>query len=216
MNTNQMIPIDLYYSNILPYIFEYPEFDLRLFLKNALVNSWWHNLIYSYDFINVLLKCMDIKRPNNFNNIISPKERMKIALNKIYIHDISLVNNIIPLGNSAYDLVISNSFEIRGNIEDIQLYMEDNQQSIDLELINNIDYNYLSQVDIYTCNPHFPDNIHLWKLEMYLGYEEMEWCKTIHLFSTNKPNNYNFRIRGNCKIKEVDMNTQIQREYIQE
>jgi hypothetical protein len=212
MTTLNDFPPELFLNHIFRCLVIDPDFDMRQFIKYSTTCKYWYSLIYNNDFINICLKHLDVTRPILFNSIISPIERMKVAINKVYIHDISLQNKLIPMCNSVYDLLISNSFKVRGNIEEIRLYSGDNNKIIDLELINNIDYNYLSQIDIYTNLPHFPNNINLWKLEMYLGYEELESCKTIHLFSTNKPSNYNFRIKGNCKVDELDLNTHIYRE----
>ena len=212
MTTIEHLPPEIFLNHIFRWLVIDTDFDMRQFIKYSTICKYWYSLIYSNDFINIFLKYMDVKRPIIFNSIISPIERMKVAINNVYIHDIIIQNKLIPMCNSVYDLLISNSFKIRGNIEEIQLYMEDNNQTIDLELINNIDYNYLSQIDIYTNLPHFPNNINLWKLEMSLVYEELKYCKTIHLFSTNKPENYNFRIKGNCKVNELELNTHIYRE----
>lgn len=214
MNTNELIPYDLYFSNILPYIFEDPKFDLRIFLKNALINKWWRELIYSYDFINVMLKTINIKRPKKFNDMINSTHRMKLALNKIYVNDISLQNDIIPDCNSINDLVISNSFKIIGNIEKIQLYTN---EIINLDVLNNIVYKDLSKLNIYTEMPHYPNNKNIWKLNIYLEYEIPKKIKTLELFSTNKPENYNFKIFGKCKIEEIQLYTNLYREmYLNE
>ena len=64
--------------------------------------------------------------------------------------------------DSVYDLVISNSYKIKGKIESIELYQDEN--IINNQYINDIDYNYLSQIEIYTNMPHFPNNINIWKI----------------------------------------------------
>lgn len=210
LTTINDIPYEIFHSNIFLYLMNDPDFDIRLFIKNSLVCKYWHNIIYNNDFINIFLKNMRVKRPEIFNTLFKPIERMKYAINIIYTHNVNIYNEILTMADCVYDLVLSNCINITGNIENILMIRDDDNNNINVDNLSNINYKNVETMSIYTCMPHFPNNINLWSIELDIYFKNKVFKKET-LFSTTHPENYRFTIKGNCRVKELELKTHLYR-----
>lgn len=209
LETLNNIPYEIFHSHIFLHLIKDPDFDIRLFIKNSLVCKYWYNIIYNNDFINIILKNMGFKRPDIFNTLFKPIERMKYTINRIYTHNVNIYNEIFTMADCVYDLVLSNCINITGNIENI-LMIRDDDNNINVDNLSNINYKNVDKMSIYTCMPHFPNNINLWSIELDIIFKNKVFTKKT-LFSTTHPENYRFTIKGNCRVKEIELKTHLYR-----
>jgi len=64
MTTISNLPIEIFQSYIFPFLVLDPNFDLRHFLEYTLVQHRWYTMIYSIDFINILVSLLNVSPPD--------------------------------------------------------------------------------------------------------------------------------------------------------
>jgi len=128
-----------------------------------------------------------------------------MLVDKLYRHTITLITDIIPIENEAFDFVESNSYKITGNIEKIIL------------LADSSDYNPLRHKDIDIVEKYSIDSTNC-NINISLPREEDNWwgleinteSHKLYLFnSKTPPQRFSFKIIGNCHIRELILHTNI-------
>lgn len=189
MNTLCDLPIELFYSNILLYLFD--NVSGRELIKYSTINKFWYNLIYSYEFTNLLFRKLNKTNFSDFRGLQCPKDKLKY----LYLHNYDLGISMTPMANCVYDAIVTNNLDIRGQIDCIKL--ERNNKS---NLIENYDKLNIEKINInidLKFNPHD----YLFKFTLNI-YQKDGTLIEDELFSTNRPSFYTFKIYGFCKIKE--------------
>jgi hypothetical protein len=197
MTTLCDLPVELFYSNILPYLFYNGNEYCHGTMNYARINKFWYNIIYSDEFVNIILKIIHRERPKEFENIVNPLERMKL----IYEHQYIVGIKMTPMANCIYDVIVTNNIDIDGHINTITMLnktqiIEDNL----LEPYININ---IEKVNISICFAAFPNNYNnMFKFTLNINNDIEDV-----LFSTNRPELYTFNILGFCKINEYTTTT---------
>jgi len=199
MTTLCDLPVELFYSNILPYLFyNGNEYCHGTTLMNyTRINKFWYNIIYSEEFVNIILKIIHRERPKEFENIVNPLERMKL----IYEHQYIVGIKMRPMANCLYDVIVTNNIDIDGHINTIT--MLNKTQIIDDNLLEPYININIEKVNISICFAAFPNNnYNMFKFTLNIN-DDIEDV----LFSTNRPELYTFNILGFCKINEYKTTT---------
>lgn len=212
MTTLSNLPVEIFQSHIFPFLILDPDFDLRKFLNYALVEYKWYMMIYSIDFINILVSLLNISLPDSFYRCKISQEhyRMRKLVDKIYNHTITLSADVIPIENEAFDLVESNSYKISGNIEKIIL-LADSSESL---LIRHKDIDVLNRIPCIgnniTLNISLPrDEGGYWGLDI-----DSNCLGCSGEFLSKQPKEFSFKIVGKCQIRELILRTHIQSQPI--
>ena len=195
MTTLCELPLDIFYSNILPHLFYDGRkyCDVKILLNYARINILWNKLIFSKEFINIILKMIHTKRPPEFENMVEPIERMKL----IYKHKYSVYIKTPSLVDGIYNGIITHHIDIEGNINTITMFnghkiIADNL----LDIYKNI---YIKKVNISICfNSLY--NRSMFRFTINIIDNTGVIIEDI-LFSTNRPEFYTFKMYGFCKIK---------------
>ena len=202
------IPVEVFQSSILLYLISKGDFDLRTFLNLASVNKRWYNMIYNIDFINILLHKLDITHLSYLftlsKNATIPLEidRFRYVKRELYYHKLSLTTDVIPIENENFDLLESNAFRVKGNIEQIILKANPliGENDIDLKKKFNIDTNELNLSISVPINESY-----IWGLDIDSNKQPFIMTQ----FKVRTPPNFTIIIIGNVKIKELILRTHI-------
>ena len=120
MTTLCDLPIEIFYSNILPYLFE--NVSGKELINYSTINKFWYSLIYSNGFTNLLFKKLNRPNPTSFRALQGPIDKMKT----LYIHKYDLGIAMTPMANCVYDAVVTNNLDIKGHIDKIELIRNQN------------------------------------------------------------------------------------------
>ena len=203
MNTLCDLPIELFYSNILLYLFN--NVSGRELIKYSTINKFWYNLIYSYEFTNLLFRKLNKTNFNDFKTIERPLDKLIY----LYLHKYDLGISMTPMANCVYDAIVTNNLDIRGQIDCIKL--ERNHKSnkiIEENLIENYDIQNIEKVNI-SVNLKFAPHDYLFKFILNI-YQKNGKVIEDELFSTSRPKFYTFKIYGFCKIKEYTVTSKME------
>ena len=202
MTTLCDLPIELFYSNIIPYLLK--KISGKELINYTRINKFWYNLIYSKEFTNLLFIKLNKTNFNDFKTIERPIDKLIY----LYLHKYDLGISMTPMANCVYDAIVTNNLDIRGQIDCIKL--ERNNKSnkiIENNLIGNYDKLNIEKINInidLKFNPHD----YLFKFTLNI-YQKDGTLIEDELFSTNRPNFYTFKIYGFCKIKEYTVTSKM-------
>lgn len=185
MTTLCDLPVDIFYSNILPYLFE--NVSGKELIKYTTINKFWYDLINSKEFTNLLFRKLN---KTNFKTIERPIDKLK----HLYLHKYDLGIAMIPMANCVYDAIVTNNLDIKGQVDKIELIRN---QIIEDNLIEN--YNTLN-IEKININIELKFN-HMFKFTLYIYQKDGKIIQD-ELFSTSRPKFYTFKIYGFCEINE--------------
>ena len=195
MTTLCDLPIEIFYSNILPYLLE--TVSGKELISYSTINKFWYSLIYSNGFTNLLFKKLNRPNPTRFRALHGPIDKMKT----LYIHKYDLGIAMTPMANCVYDAVVTNNLDIKGHIDKIELIRNQNSSRIIEEnLMENYDTLNIEKVNISVYLKFTPQD-YLFKFTLNI-YQKNGTVIEDELFSTSRPKFYTFKIYGFCKIKE--------------
>ena len=135
MTTLYDLPVEIFYSNILPHLFE--NVAGKELISYSTINKFWYTLIYSNGFTNLLFKKLNRPNPTSFRALQRPIDKMKT----LYLHKYDLGIAMTPMANCVYDAIITNNIDIKGKVEKIELIRNQNSFRI-------IEENLLEKYDI--------------------------------------------------------------------
>lgn len=195
MTTLYDLPIEIFYSNILPHLFE--NVSGKELISYSTINKFWYTLIYSNVFTNLLFKKLNKTNIIDFRALQGPIDKMKT----LYLHKYDLGIVMTPMANCVYDVVVTNNLDIKGHIDKIELIR--NQKSfriIEENLMEKYDILNIEKVNI-SIDLKFTPQDYLFKFTLNI-YQKNGTVIEDELFSTSRPKFYTFKIYGFCRIKE--------------
>jgi len=203
MTTLCDLPIEIFYSNILPYLLE--TVSGKELISYSTINKFWYSLIYSNGFTNLLFKKLNRPNPTRFRALQGPIDKMKT----LYLHKYDLGIAMTPMANCVYDAVVTNNLDIKGHIDKIELIRNQNSSRIIEEnLMENYDTLNIEKVNISVYLKFTPQD-YLFKFTLNI-YQKNGTVIEDELFSTSRPKFYTFQIYGFCKIKEYTVTSTLE------
>ena len=200
MTTLCDLPIEIFYSNILPYLLE--TVSGKELISYSTINKFWYSLIYSNGFTNLLFKKLNRPNPTRFRELQGPIDKMKT----LYLHKYDLGIAMTPMANCVYDAIITNNIDIKGKVEKIELIRNQNSfRIIEENLLEKYDTPNIEKVNI-SVNLKFTPQDYLFKFTLNI-YQKNGTVIEDELFSTSRPKFYTFKIYGFCRIKEYTVTT---------
>lgn len=217
------IPIEIMQRNIFLNVLNSTEYnqDIREFLNKITQVCWrWRQIVLSIDFINLILseKSLLESRPIGFIDM-TPLERYKWTINKIYNHKINILQEKIPDITSINDLLKSHIIYITGNIEEIFMtiplnpnYVESSSKAPMISIYRNLkNYKEIKKISIY-INPPYDSRNNSWVVEICIKETISNGCiitnTPIHNSMVFIPK-YEFKIVGDCGIRQKELWTHL-------
>ena len=203
MTTLYDLPVEIFYSNILPHLFE--NVSGKELISYSTINKFWYTLIYSNEFTNILFKKLNKTNITDFMALQSPIDKMKT----LYLHKYDLGIVMTPMANCVYDVIVTNNLDIKGYIDKIELIRNQNSfRIIEENLIENYDTQNIEKVNI-SVDLKFTPQDYLFKFTLNI-YQKNGTVIEDELFSTSRPKFYTFKIYGFCKIKEYTVTSTLE------
>ena len=203
MTTLYDLPVEIFYSNILPHLFE--NVAGKELISYSTINKFWYTLIYSNGFTNLLFKKLNRPNPTSFRALQRPIDKMKT----LYLHKYDLGIAMTPMANCVYDAIITNNIDIKGKVEKIELIRNQNSfRIIEENLLEKYDTLNIEKVNI-SVDLKFTPQDYLFKFTLNI-YQKNGTVIEDELFSTSRPKFYTFKIYGFCKIKEYTVTTTLE------
>ena len=200
MTTLYDLPVEIFYSNILPHLFE--NVAGKELISYSTINKFWYTLIYSNGFTNLLFKKLNKTNITDFRTLQCPIDKMKT----LYLHKYDLGIAMTPMANCVYDAIITNNIDIKGKVEKIELIRNQNSfRIIEENLLEKYDTLNIEKVNI-SVNLKFSPHDYLFKFILNI-YQKNGTVIEDELFSTSRPKFYTFKIYGFCRIKEYTVTT---------
>jgi len=195
MTTLYDLPIEIFYSNILPHLFE--NVSGKELINYTRINKFWYNLINSKEFTNLLFRILNKTKFSAFKTIERPIDKLK----HLYLHKYDLGIALTPMANCVYDAIVTNNLDIKGQVDKIELIRNQNSfRIIEENLIEN--YNTLN-IEKININIELKFNPHDYMFKFTLNiYQKDGTVIEDELFSTSRPKFYTFKIYGFCEINE--------------
>jgi len=195
MTTLYDLPIEIFYSNILPHLFE--NVSGKELINYTRINKFWYNLINSKEFTNLLFRILNKTKFSAFKTIERPIDKLK----HLYLHKYDLGIALTPMANCVYDAIVTNNLDIKGQVDKIELIRNQNSfRIIEENLIENYDTQNIEKVNI-SVDLKFTPQDYLFKFTLNI-YQKDGTVIEDELFSTSRPKFYTFKIYGFCEINE--------------
>jgi hypothetical protein len=195
MTTLYDLPVEIFYSNILPHLFE--NVSGKELISYSTINKFWYTLIYSNGFTNILFKKLNKTNITDFRALQCPIDKMKT----LYLHKYDLGIVMTPMANCVYDAIVTNNLDIKGNIDKIELIRNQNSfRIIEENLMEKYDTLNIEKVNI-SVDLKFTPQDYLFKFTLNI-YQKNGTVIEDELFSTSRPKFYTFKIYGFCRINE--------------
>ena len=203
MTTLYDLPIEIFYSNILPHLFE--NVSGKELINYTRINKFWYNLINSKEFTNLLFRILNKTKFSAFKTIERPIDKLK----HLYLHKYDLGIALTPMANCVYDAIVTNNLDIKGQVDKIELIRNQNSfRIIEENLIENYDTQNIEKVNI-SVDLKFTPQDYLFKFTLNI-YQKDGTVIEDELFSTSRPKFYTFQIYGFCKIKEYTVTSTLE------
>ena len=195
MTTLYDLPIEIFYSNILPHLFE--NVSGKELINYTRINKFWYNLINSKEFTNLLFRILNKTKFSAFKTIERPIDKLK----HLYLHKYDLGIALTPMANCVYDAIVTNNLDIKGQVDKIELIRNQNSfRIIEENLLEKYDTLNIEKINInieLKFNPHD----YMFKFTLNI-YQKDGTVIEDELFSTSRPKFYTFKIYGFCEINE--------------
>ena len=195
MTTLYDLPIEIFYSNILPHLFE--NVSGKELINYTRINKFWYNLINSKEFTNLLFRILNKTKFSAFKTIERPIDKLK----HLYLHKYDLGIALTPMANCVYDAIVTNNLDIKGQVDKIELIRNQNSfRIIEENLLEKYDTPNIEKVNI-SVDLKFTPQDYLFKFTLNI-YQKDGTVIEDELFSTSRPKFYTFKIYGFCEINE--------------